>query len=206
MLALSIDGPLQFDDQLDARGAQRPLHSLVSAEDVELARRAGMDPRDVSALREFASERFLIVVRCPRPAKAAAESPRRATPRRPRPKTGTHRVVVSPRTPPAPPCDLMSVWKLVGGQPEKIRIVPRSEGAFARPPFEATAIVGELNSRLVARVRHAAQDDEASTGRGALASGDRFVAFGHGGATYLPDAAACAEYYQRHGLDWPHDD
>jgi hypothetical protein len=202
MLGLPIDiSPLDPLD--DSRGVQRALHSLVSDDDVELARRAGMDPRDVSALREFASERFIIVVRCPRT--PAQDGARRAKLRRPRPKTGAHRVVVTPRTPPAPPCDLMSVWKLVRGQPEKIRVVPRGALTVARTPFEATAIVLELNSRLVSRVRHVAQDDDPTSHRSALGRGDRFIAFGHGCATYLPDAEVCAAYYRRHGLDWPHD-
>ena len=209
MLGVHIDrSPL--DDSLpidDHRGASRPLHPLVSADDVELARRAGMDPRDVSALREFASHRFLIVVRCPRPAGASSEGPRRARHRRPRPRTGAHRVVVSPRAPQPPACDLMSVWKLVAGRPEKIRVVPRGEQPLLREDsFEATAVVLELNSRLVARVRHGAQDDAPLADRPAVARGDRFIAFGHGAATFLEDGAACAAYYARHGLYWPHED
>ncbi len=198
--------PIQISPLDDLRGVPRPLHSLVSPDDLELARHAGMDPRDVSALREFASERFLIVVRCPRPVAPAPVGTRRAMPRRTRPMTGAHRVLGAPRTPPSPPCDLMSVWKLVGGQPEKIRIAPRGLDAADAVPFEATAIVLELNSRLVARVRHGAQDDAPLADRPAVVRGDRFIAFGHGGATFLPDAAACADYSRQHGLDWPHDE
>jgi hypothetical protein len=165
-----------------------------------------MDPRDVSALREFASHHFLIVVRCPRTQAPSPDGARRAEPRRPRPYGGPQRAG-APRTPQWPACDLMSVWKLVAGRPEKVRIVSRAESEFGGEASsrEATAIVLELNSRLVARVRHGAQDDAPLADRPAVTPADRFIAFGHGGATFLADAAACAAYYRRQGLDWPHD-
>jgi hypothetical protein len=97
----------------------------------------------------------------------------------------------------------MSVWKLVAGQPTRVAIAPRGDDALGGS-FEATMIVLELNSRLVARVGRVCRDDDPSPARDAVAKGDRFVAFGRGGAAFLPDAAACAGFYREHGLDWPH--
>src|SRR5690349_11635633 len=99
MLGVSIEFS-PFDPHAHVPGAvPRPLHQLVSDDAVELARQAGMDPRDVSALREFASHRFLIVVRCPRTQAPAVDAARRAEPRRPRPYGGPQRPGVAARAP-----------------------------------------------------------------------------------------------------------
>jgi hypothetical protein len=187
----------------------------IADADIHMSRLTGMAPADIEHLRIFTlNEQLLIIIRCPR-------RPARYWHGKVQPKTmvtkqksgedglvdlGNGRKMVSDY-------DLMSVYRLVGpGQFDKVFFsgIDR-ENKRSRLTPQATAIIRKVNTGLLSRFQHGAQDDYegadhpnvklAAPGK----TGDRFVAFNVGAVDYLARTQEARDFYLRNALVWPYD-
>lgn len=200
----------------EAKGAQ------VSDADISLARKAGMLPADVAAIRAFTAGQpgYCIVTRCPKaaayawqgllPAKIGAVSK----------KTGDSGTVSqhklrrdgsgNPLFRHGEPVidaaiyvsdyDLMGVWQKWRGAWQRIRITAQNGGKRGAYGAEASEFLRRINRSLVTKIQHGCQDDWASSDNRGVKPDDPFAGFWDGQALFLDGAAACRGFYASHGL------
>ena len=194
----------------EAMELQREIEAMrahVPQQDIDLSRNCGIDPIDVQAFREVSGRGVMILVRCPKPAARAWHGLIPPKPISVKDKSGSSGVVVtSEGNMYVSDYDLMSIWRHSGAGWCKI-FVSAADGA-SRGPYsaEGTAILKELNHRLVSKVKHGCQDDFCSLHNPGVKPGDHFAAFYDGMGEYLGDPAVCKMFYERNGLVWLYDD
>jgi len=181
------------------------LRAGVSPRDIDLSRQSGIDAMDVRVFREFSGRGFLIVVRCP---KTSARAWHGLIPPKPisiKHKSGSSGVAVSmPGHMRVSDYDLMSLWRQ-GGTAWKKVFASAANGA-PRGPYSAaaTAIIRELNQRLVSRIQHGCQDDYCSPQNPGVKMADHFVGFSNNVGVHLATPLLCKKYYEQNGLLWPY--
>jgi len=178
----------------------------VPDKDIQFSRLCGIDAEDVGLLREFSSQRYLIVTRCP---KRTARAWHGVIPPKGwavKQKTGSSGVVVTDdHQMRVSDYDLMSVWRGTGDGWRKVFISAANGAPRGRWSHEAHALVLQLNAQLVSRIQHGCLDDyQSAKNPGVDPSKDHFAAFYNGVAKYLPDVATCATFYRDQGLEWPY--
>lgn len=181
------------------------LRAGVSQRDIDLSRRSGIDAMDVPVFREFSGRGFLIVVRCP---KTAARAWHGLIPPKPisiKHKSGSSGVAVkSPGHMRVSDYDLMSLWRQSGIGWRKV-FVSAANGA-PRGPYspEATAIIKELNGRLVSKIQHGCQDDFCSPHNPGVNMTDHFAVFFKNVGEHQANPLLCKMFYEQKGLVWPY--
>lgn len=175
--------------------------------DLILSRDSGMDARDIMGLRRFtASEKLLIVFRCPKVSARAFHGTLPAKTFATKAKTndtgtvqGNSRLMVSDY-------DMMSVWRFTGGGYAKIYISALEPGAArGRWSPEARDLVRAMNTFLVSKLQHGCQDDFLSADKNpGVKMADHFLAIRTGDGIYLRDPNYCENFYRAHALYWPY--
>ena len=200
----------------------------IAQEDIGTARKAGMLPADVAALRAFTATEpgWCIVVRCPKPATYAWQGLLPAKIGAIAKKSGESGVVSLQklrRTPEGAPLfrggaplidaavyvsdyDLMGVWRWWKGAWQRVRIAAAGGAKRGAYGSEAAELLRRLNRTLTTKIQHGCQDDWASPENRGVKADDGFAGFLRGEAGFLDGAAACRSYYATNGLGpFPYD-
>ncbi len=200
----------------------------ISQDDIEIARRAGMLPADVAALRAFtaADPGWCIVARCPKAASYAWQGLLPAKIGAIGKKSGDSGVVSIqklrrgaggvPLFRDGEPIidaaiyvsdyDLMGVWQHWKGAWQRFRITAAGGAKRGGYGAEAAEMLRRLNRTLTTKIQHGCQDDWASQDNRGVKADDGFAGFLRGEAQFLDGAAACRTYYAVNGLGaFPYD-
>ena len=200
----------------------------IATADIEVARRAGMLPADVAALRAFtaAEPGWCIVVRCPKSASYAWQDLLPAKIGATGKKSGDSGLVSIhklKRAPGGAPLfrdgepiidaaihvsddDLTGVWQHWKGAWQRVRIT--AAGGTKRGGYGAGAaeMLRRLNRSLATRIQHGCQDDWASADNRDVRPDDGFAGFLRGEAGFIDGAATCRGYFAGNGLSaFPYD-
>lgn len=175
--------------------------------DLILSRDSGMDARDVMNLRRFtASEKLLIVFRCPKPSARAFHGTLPAKTFATKDKTNDSGTVFGKTGLMVSDYDMMSVWRFTGGGYAKIYVSALEAGApRGRWSPEARDLVRTMNTFLVSKLQHGCQDDFLSAEKNpGVKMADHFLAIRTGDGIYLRDPNYCDNFYRAHALYWPY--
>lgn len=175
--------------------------------DLILSRESGMDARDIMNLRRFtASEKLLIVFRCPKPMARAFHGTLPAKTFATKAKTNETGTVYGNTGLMVSDYDMMSVWRFTGGGYAKIYISALEPGAArGRWSPEARDLVRAMNTFLVSKLQHGCQDDFLSAEKNpGVKMADHFLAIRTGDGIYLRDPNYCENFYRAHALYWPY--
>ena len=175
--------------------------------DLILSRDSGMDARDIMSLRRFtASEKLLIVFRCPKASARAFHGTLPAKPFATKVKTNESVTVHGRSGLMVSDYDMMSVWRFTGGGYAKIYISALEPGAArGRWSPEARDLVRAMNTFLVSKLQHGCQDDFLSAEKNpGVKMADHFLAIRTGDGIYLRDPNYCENFYRAHALYWPY--
>jgi hypothetical protein len=185
----------------------------IPQSDIALAKLSGIDGRDVRAFREH-SMGLILIVRCPKPTAMPFHEWFKPKPGYVSDKSGDHGflgldammkkderssdIVVSDY-------DMMSVWQSKEGGWKKVFFSAPGGKKYGAMPADAEFLFSWLNMALKSDLQHGAQDDFQNKDNPGVKESDHFAAFTDKQATYLPSRKACADFYKKHGLDWPYD-
>lgn len=175
--------------------------------DLILSRDSGMDARDIMSLRRFtASEKLLIVFRCPKATARAFHGTLPAKTFATKAKTNETGTVYGQSGLMVSDYDMMSVWRFTGGGYAKIYISALEPGApRGRWSPEARDLVRAMNTFLVSKLQHGCQDDFLSAEKNpGVKMADHFLAIRTGDGIYLRDPIYCENFYRAHALYWPY--
>lgn len=175
--------------------------------DLILSRDSGMDARDIMSLRRFtASEKLLIVFRCPKATARAFHGTLPAKTFATKAKTNETGTVYGNSGLMVSDYDMMSVWRFTGGGYTKIYISALEPGApRGRWSPEARDLVRAMNTFLVSKLQHGCQDDFLSAEKNpGVKMADHFLAIRTGDGIYLRDPIYCENFYRAHALYWPY--
>lgn len=175
--------------------------------DLILSRDSGMDARDIMNLRRFsASEKLLIIFRCPKASARAFHGTLPAKTFATKAKTNDSGTVFGKSGLMVSDYDMMSVWRFTGGGYAKIYISALEPGApRGRWSPEARDLVRAMNTFLVSKLQHGCQDDFLSTEKNpGVKMADHFLAIRTGDGIYLRDPNYCENFYRAHALYWPY--
>jgi hypothetical protein len=197
----------KIQEAMELQRETEALQAGAPEQDIEFSRHCGIDPIDVQAFREISGRGVMIIVRCP---KITARAWHGLIPPKPisvKDKSGSSGVVVTSKGDMyVSDYDLMSTWR--HGAAGWCKVVISAADGASRGPYsaEGTAILKELNRRLVSRVKHGCQDDFCSPHNPGVKLGDHFAAFYDGIGEYLVSPSVCKMFYERQGLAWLYDD
>lgn len=200
----------------------------IGPEDIDTARKAGMLPADVAALRAFTTTQpgYCIVVRCPKPATYAWQGLLPAKIGAIGKKSGDSGVVSihrlqrdgsgAPLFRDGAPMidaalyvsdyDMMGVWHWVQDGWQRFRITAAAGAKRGAYGSEAAELLRRLNRSLTTKIQHGCQDDWASKDNRGVKPDDGFCGFLKGEAAFIDGAAACRSYYLQNGLGvFPYD-
>lgn len=175
--------------------------------DLILSLDSGMDARDIMSLRRFtASEKLLIVFRCPKATARAFHGTLPAKTFATKAKTNETGTVYGQSGLMVSDYDMMSVWRFTGGGYAKIYISALEPGApRGRWSPEARDLVRAMNTFLVSKLQHGCQDDFLSAEKNpGVKMADHFLAIRTGDGIYLRDPIYCENFYRAHALYWPY--
>ena len=175
--------------------------------DLILSRDSGMDARDIMSLRRFtATEKLLIVFRCPKPSARAFHGTLPAKTFATKAKTNDTGTVRGAGGLMVSDYDMMSVWRYTGGGFAKIYVSALEPGAArGRWSPEARDLVKAMNAFLISKLQHGCQDDFYSTEKNpGVKMADHFLAIRMGDGVYLRDPIYCENFYRVHALYWPY--
>lgn len=175
--------------------------------DLILSRDSGMDARDIMSLRRYtATEKLLIVFRCPKPSARAFHGTLPAKTFATKAKTNDTGTVRGAGGLMVSDYDMMSVWRYTGGGFAKIYVSALEPGAArGRWSPEARDLVKAMNAFLISKLQHGCQDDFYSAEKNpGVKMADHFLAIRMGHGVYLRDPNYCENFYRAHALYWPY--